>query len=460
MSSASAPWNRFLTGTGALNASERSSALPEHGSQARREPLIIVGAGLAGCWLARLLAERGMVVTVIDACDSVGGGASGNPAGIAKPYVTRAPCPAMDFHVQAHECLMRHLQSLPGLLRTTSEDERLTRCGVLQLVNKAYSPSAHYQPVTAEQSTRLAGLAISSPALYFKDGGWLNPSSLCQSLIAHPNISLDSGTRVLGFTAGCQNAGQYSGQYSDKNSGKSSSSNTGKNASRPLWQIDLQDGRQRWTTRLVLACGAALGSFEQTRSLPLVSARGQLSRFALRAGSPVPRCIINGKHYLIPAGDTIVVGATFERDVDHSHVRAEDHALNLAGLRSMVPAVQVHDKALSGRAGVRATTPDRLPIAGPVPDMDRVDEAYADLKHGRPHEHYPALPCHPGLYLLGGLGSRGIVTAPMAAEWLADLLMKEDDDPFEQTATDDWTDLLNPARFRLRDIRRGMTDRS
>ena len=200
MKAASLPWNRFRTGTAALAANEHPTVLPEHGSQARREPLIILGAGLAGCWVARLLAERGIRVTLMDANDSVASAASGNPAGIVKPYVTRMPCPAMAFHVQAHACLTSHLRSLPDLARNASGEEQLRRCGVLQLVNKAYSPSADYRSLNAEQAGTMAGLAMNSPALHFADSGWLNPAQLCQSLVAHPGISLECGMRVLGFT--------------------------------------------------------------------------------------------------------------------------------------------------------------------------------------------------------------------------------------------------------------------
>lgn len=434
MNQATPPWNRFRTGTSRLSACEPSTALPEYGERAQREPLIILGAGLAGCWLARLLAERGISVRVIEASESLANGASGNPAGIVKPHVTRTPCPAMSFHVQAHACLMHYLQSLPALSCNVAGEQRLQRCGVLQLVNKTYPTSAYYEPLSAEQSDRVAGLAVSSPALHFPDSGWLNPGELCRSLIDHPGISLNLGAQLTEFTR----VGWQPGQ--------------------PLWQLTLQTGQRLWTTRFVLACGTALNTFEQTQALPIVPARGQMSRFALREGSAIPRCVISGKHYLIPDGDTVVVGATFERGVNHARVSAEDHASNRAALQAMVPDIRVHDQAISGRAGVRATTPDRLPIAGPAPDMTQVSTVFAELRHGRPQEKYLPMPCHEGLYLLGGLGSRGIVTAPLLAQWLANRLMTEDESP-ESDTDEDWSRLLNPARFRLRDIKRGMADR-
>src|SRR6185312_3804430 len=76
-------------------------------------------------------------------------------------------------------------------------------------------------------------------------------------------------------------------------------------------------------------------------------------------------------------------------------VSPEDHARNLKTLAEGLPALaaEAEGRPLHGRAAVRATTADRLPVAG-------------------------ALGAE-GLYLLGGLGSRGFCTAPLLAEHLA-----------------------------------------
>ena len=61
-------------------------AAPEH------EPLdsvTVIGAGLAGCHTAFEIARRGHKVVLLDSADTVAGGASGNTAGIVKPFVTR-----------------------------------------------------------------------------------------------------------------------------------------------------------------------------------------------------------------------------------------------------------------------------------------------------------------------------------------------------------------------------------
>ena len=418
------PWNTIESSLVPLNRS--APKLTESDSTDGIEPIIIMGAGLAGCWLARLLAEHGIVVHLIDAQTGVATGASGNPAGIVKPYVTRTPCLAMDFHIAAHQCLLQQLESKPGLRQGNIGNSLFNTIGVLQLVEQAYPASTHYDCLDSAGAQTIAGTPLNGKALHFQDSGWLNPSALCRQLVRHSNITLSTECRVSGI------------------------SRSGELTPQSYWQLAIPQGRDLKTLRLVLACGNTLNGFAQTQSLPVVAARGQISRFAVKSDSTPPRCVVNGKHYVIPDGQSVLVGATFDRDTLDDRVHPQDHARNLTGLRATVPSVQVHETALAGYAGVRATTPDRLPLVGPAPDMERVATVYADLKHGRAMDLYPALPCHEGLYLLGGLGSRGIVTAPLAATILADVLTGSN-----TVSWDRWAPLLNPARFRIRDLKRG-----
>src|SRR5262249_23149287 len=74
---------------------------------------------------------------------------------------------------------------------------------------------------------------------------------------------------------------------------------------------------------------------------------------------------------------------------------AEDHARNLKTLAEGLPglAAAAEGLPLHGRAAVRATTFDRMPVAGALAE--------------------------PGLFVLGGLGSRRLRNAPLPAEHIA-----------------------------------------
>ena len=140
----------------------------------------------------------------------------------------------------------------------------------------------------------------------------------------------------------------------------------------------------------------------------------------------------------LPDGRVFCGGAS-QPDDSSTELRDSDHAHNLAGLRRLTGwAGRVDDAALIGRAGVRWSADDRLPISGPV----------------------AAWPCRatqlrfaerqPGLHVFTALGSRGITQAALGAELLAARLTGAPS-PLPSSLID----ALDPARFAVRALRRG-----
>ena len=78
-------------------------------------------------------------------------------------------------------------------------------------------------------------------------------------------------------------------------------------------------------------------------------------------------------------------------------VRPDDDRRNLETLAGALPALAARVEATEVHSGaaIRAVTRDRLPVAGRLED---------------------------GLYVLGGLGSRGFAVAPLLAEHVAALI--------------------------------------
>lgn len=94
---------------------------------------------------------------------------------------------------------------------------------------------------------------------------------------------------------------------------------------------------------------------------------------------------------------------------------------------------------MAGRVGFRCAAPDRLPLAGALPDYDY---------QGR-LERLRKVPRHPGLYCLLGYASRGMIWAPLMAEVLVAQLENRPS-PLESTLAA----ALDPARFLLKERRR------
>jgi tRNA 5-methylaminomethyl-2-thiouridine biosynthesis bifunctional protein len=129
--------------------------------------------------------------------------------------------------------------------------------------------------------------------------------------------------------------------------------------------------------------------------LPLSRVRGQVTYLPESAGRALD-IVVSGSGYVAPLPDGgHVVGATYQHDDAGEDIRAADHRENLARAASMLPGFGegVDPSELDGLAGFRATVPDRLPIFGAT-----------------------ALP---GVWTATGLGSRGLLWAPLGAELIA-----------------------------------------
>jgi tRNA 5-methylaminomethyl-2-thiouridine biosynthesis bifunctional protein len=106
--------------------------------------------------------------------------------------------------------------------------------------------------------------------------------------------------------------------------------------------------------------------------------------------------VVSGTGYVAPLADGgVCIGASYQHDDGEAGLRDEDHAANLARADSMLPgfAHGVQPRGLKGWTGFRATVPDRLPIFGTTTIE--------------------------GVYTATGLGSRGLLWAPLGAELLA-----------------------------------------
>lgn len=387
-------------------------ASPRLGHNSR---VAVVGGGLAGCWLAYEFAQHGVRVQLYERGPSIASGASGNAVGIVKPFVTRDESRGEAFHQQAFEHLTERLSS-PGLAR----QPHLRALGVIQLLQRAWSDRPDLEMLTAAEIADVSGLSAealgNAAGIYFGDAGWLRPAALCEALV--DAVELDCR---LGIEA---RIGQEDGEWCINDS------------SEPVDHV-------------VLACGPAIADHPKTRHLPIVAARGQIDGFD--RGSQRLDKVVTGLHWCIPDGDVVYAGSTFQRDDHDCRNRGEDTEHNREQLEALT-GIAPGDSTYT-RAQVRATTPDRLPVVGPVCDWQHACEAWKDLRHGKPAEQFAAPRYVQGLSVLGGLGSRGIVTSALSASLLVSWLC--DGDAVLQA----WQAELAPHRFLVRDARRGVLQR-
>ncbi|TMU80218.1 bifunctional tRNA (5-methylaminomethyl-2-thiouridine)(34)-methyltransferase MnmD/FAD-dependent 5-carboxymethylaminomethyl-2-thiouridine(34) oxidoreductase MnmC [Pseudomonas fluorescens] len=394
---------------------------------------LVIGAGLAGCATASSLAARGWQVTLLERHDAVAQEASGNPQGVLYLKLSAHGTALSQLIVSGFGYTRRLLETLQ---RGTDWDG----CGVLQLAFNAKEAERHAQLAQAfpedllqwldqPEAQARAGVGVSHGGLYYPEGGWVHPPALCQAQAAQPNIELLSHCEALQLR-----------KVDDQ------------------WQA--LDGERLLASApvVVLAGAAEIKRFAQSAELPLKRIRGQITRLAETAGSQTLATVVCAEGYVAPArlGEH-TLGASFDFNSDDLTPTTAEHQGNLAMLdeisSDLVERLNIREQAvekLQGRAAFRCTSPDYLPIVGPLADREAFLEAYAPLSKDARQVPDIICPWLDGLYVNSGHGSRGLITAPLSAELLAAWL---DNEPLPLPRS--VAEACHPNRFALRRLIRG-----
>jgi len=207
--------------------------------------------------------------------------------------------------------------------------------------------------------------------------------------------------------------------------------------------------------QLVLANGHHLQDFAQTKHLPLYATAGQVSHISANEQSQGLKTLLCYQGYMTPESDgNHCIGASFERDLNQTQLSITAQQDNLSKLthdtQSAPWSESLTSKPLAGKVGIRMSVKDHLPLVGQVPHLTQTAQQYHDLNKGKPATKYTNAPYYDGLYMLGGLGSRGICSAPILAEVLACQLTGEPQ-PLNQTLLN----RLNPNRYWIKQLSQG-----
>ncbi|WLD56776.1 bifunctional tRNA (5-methylaminomethyl-2-thiouridine)(34)-methyltransferase MnmD/FAD-dependent 5-carboxymethylaminomethyl-2-thiouridine(34) oxidoreductase MnmC [Salinispirillum sp. LH 10-3-1] len=355
----------------------------------------VLGSGLAAAETAQRLRHRGYAVTLI-APDEPGSAASGNDQGAvyAKPGLEADPATCFYAHALSYRVRLWQSQGqfwpgkACGLVQVTSE-KRWQR--LAEAVNHPFAQLM--QPISQAEASALSGVTLSGPALFFPQGGWLSPSQYCKDQLALiPRIA----TRADQLTF---------------------------DATHQQWVVNANGTEIHRCDALVIAAGQHSNQFPQTEHLRLKPVRGQVSQAATPKGSP--RTVVCGDSYLTPADDQghWHFGASFDVGSDHNAVKSEDTLLNRSALAALAPeaAQAIENHTTVERAAVRATTPDYLPMSGPVLIEEALNSSPTNW-----YRHNNTSPLFlPGLYVLTGLGSKGLASSALCAEQLVCLMTGE-----------------------------------
>jgi tRNA 5-methylaminomethyl-2-thiouridine biosynthesis bifunctional protein len=340
----------------------------------RERKALIVGAGLAGVTCAERLASRGWQVDLVDARERRSAGAVGlvRPiANVRDALNARISRSAFLYALQHYRALQYdgyHLQwDLCGALQLAVDEDEAARFAAIAS-SQGYPPE-FLRYVDADEARAIAGRAVGGPGWWIASGACVSLESLAVASLARagPGVSKAFGRRVERI--------ERDGMY---------------------WRaLDAHDRVIAEAPTLVIANAADAKRLVPEARLMLSAVRGQVTYLPASPVRPLAH-IVSGNGYVAPLpGGGHCVGASYRHDDADDDVRADEHRENLARAETLLPGFTagLHPMELDGWAGFRATVPDRLPIFGAT--------AIA------------------GLHIATGLGSRGLLWAPLGAELLA-----------------------------------------
>jgi glycine oxidase len=356
-----------------------------------QKTIIIAGGGAIGATCALVLASKGHAVSLIDPAtlgqNTSGHNTSGMAAGMLAPafeaVMDGSGRAVFDLYLESQKGWDPLLAEL-GLAQVAAPPSGAVWLGedVEAMAGRFEALGADYRLITAKAAQALSpGLAAGAvDALVAPQDGRLDPLATLARL----------------YAAGARRGVQYHQarltQYA---------------AGRAV----LDDGQVMQADHLVVAAGLPRALAGLAPELAhLVPIKGQLVHFDGQGPSIGPS-LRTRLGYATPTGRGLAIGATMEAGLDDTDLDAQV-AERLGALgRRLFPGLEGH--LPTARAGVRAASPDGLPLVGP-------SQA-------------------PGVILACGMRRNGWLLAPLVAAQVAAYVQSEQVAP--------WAAVLSPQRF-------------
>ncbi len=377
----------------------------------------ILGAGIAGLSAAQALRRHGLQPILIDRAPPASGGSSGLPAALIAPKLNREESDYARFWISAFLDAVRSLD---------------TDAGNAWIGSRGLSIEARSDKDFDKQRALAERLTWDSdwlsviddcPGLSVPRAGVVSPQKLARTLA--------DGIEFIGAEV----------------TGLSRHSNS--------WRIETAEASCIEAETVVFANGAWVNDLlPKEDHLPIRSEFGCVAIYPEETPPPASSKMKDG---YVTASTPPVLGAALR----HGSARPEEDwtpgdrerdrlAATAERLGMPIPGSDPPSDAWQLWSAWRATSPDHLPLIGPVPDATAFRKAYEGLKTGKRHPGYPPSPTHPGLHVVAALGPRGFQAAFLAADLLASRILGL---PLPVDAQ--MRDALDPARFLVRELRRG-----
>ncbi len=374
---------------------------------------IVIGAGVSGLFSAHALARRGVLVTLIDKTAPLAG-ASGNPVALFAPKLTQSS--EAPHHLPTVGFL--YAERLYKALNQCSQTPIFHRTGVIDFLlptQKSHEKLSHLVMSYPDELIRTFNDAFDSDNddfnaqtinAFIPKAGLIDTHQLAKAIMSNPLISF----KCFDVQTICQ---------------------TGH-------QVTLSNEHGQLSSDVCVICAGFESHLLHDSLFNPRKIRGQVSWLDithlpddLKATLNTPikydgYCAVFDKE----GSPLFLMGASFVRNSTDTSVKDAEHAFNLdkfsQSLPNLAKTLDINTKNLTGRASIRAQTPDYHPILGKVAGANKADG----------HDSR--------LYALYGMGSKGFSFAPLCGEILAGIMF---DEPLPISTR--LLDKLTPERARL-----------
>jgi tRNA 5-methylaminomethyl-2-thiouridine biosynthesis bifunctional protein len=320
----------------------------------------VIGAGVAGASLVRALHHQGVSATLFEKAKPAAGG-SGNPTGLVTPRLDAGLGPVAQLYAQAFARAVQVYRSeapaalvARGVCQQGFGDKDAARFAAIAGWD-GFAPGALTALTPAETAERLQEPDLHCPGLWFRDALVVEPKRILEAFLAGTPVEKSAIAALESYEG--------------------------------VWRLRDEAGAQAGEFDLVM-----LATAFHTNALIGTGLRPVRGQVVTVGGIAAGRASAWGG-YAIPTRTGLLYGATHDRGDAGDDIRLDDDVKNLALLQKGRPHLAAAVQAISGkrgrRASVRAATPDHLPLAGAAA---------------------------PGLFVLAGLGGRGLCLAPLLAE--------------------------------------------
>lgn len=325
----------------------------------------ILGAGLAGISLAYELSKEGVSVCLIDP-NGIASGASGTPLGLVNPATGRYAT----LSWKAKECYSSILKNL-SFIQSHSTTPFFKKTGILR--------PALDEKIASKMRENFQ--STSWPDGWIK---WFDERELKKF---HPGINcVGGGVWIpIGITVDIPGfLNSFVHFLKTKSVISFFDSEYSLSRKKKYWEINFSDKEKINAKNIIFTTGWSAKENSFWSDLPIHPVKGQLAILESKSSLPFTHTVSALGYIASLDSKKFVVGSTYEHSFKDTHTNKEGLSYLLHRFERVMPDLAKNSSVISQWSGIRASTPNRMPIIGSHPTEDN-------------------------LFLFAGLGSKGLL---------------------------------------------------